>query len=233
MSQHRSPRAVVFDLDGLMFNSEDLYDIVGETILQRRGASYSSELKRKMMGLPGPVSLQIMIDFHGLDATVEELQAESDALFEELLPTRLEPMPGLVELLDALESASIPKAIATSSGRACTRTMLSQFGYEPRFRFLLTSEDVVNGKPDPEVYLTAANRLGVPPAEVMVLEDSENGCRAAVAAGAYAVAIPGIHSRQDDFAGVRYVADSLADARIYQSLEIDGRPTAGVGRAGV
>jgi HAD superfamily hydrolase (TIGR01509 family) len=218
MTGNSRPTAVVFDLDGLMFNTEDLYDVVGERLLRRRGHDFSPELKRRMMGRPGNVSLQIMIDYHGLDATVDQLQAESDDIFAEILPARLAPMPGLNALLDALESASIPKAIATSSGRAYTQTVLSFFDLEPRFAFLLTSEDVEHGKPDPEIYRSAAQRIGVPADRLLVLEDSENGCRAAVAAGACTVAIPGHHTREHDFPNVAFVAESLADPRIFELL---------------
>lgn len=218
MSQHL--RAVVFDLDGLMFNTEDLYDEVGDILLQRRGFRFSPELKRKMMGLPGTISLQVMVDHHGLSDSPERLQEESDVIFAGILPSRLAPLPGLVELLDALERAAIPKAIATSSHRAFTATVLGRFGLEPRFRFVLTSEDVVRGKPHPEIYLTAARRLGVESSQLLVLEDSENGCRAAAAAGAWAVAVPGIHSRDHDFRGARLIARSLCDERIYLALGI-------------
>ena len=218
MSEPQSLRAVVFDLDGLMFNTEELYDDVGEILLQRRGHHYSEELKREIMGRPARVGLKTMIQWHGLDATVEQLQAETDEIFAGILPTRLRPLPGLEALLQALEAIPIPKAIATSSGRAYTTTVLSQFAYGPRFQFVLTGEDVREGKPAPEVYLTAAKRFGVAPSAVMVLEDSENGCRAGLAAGAFTVAIPGPHSRQHDFRGVALVAASLADVRIYRVL---------------
>ncbi len=211
-------RAVVFDLDGLMFNTEDLYDLVGERILARRNQQFTAELKRAMMGRPSPVALQIMIDRHQLQDTVDQLEQESDVLFAEILATDLAPLAGLESLLDALEAAALPKAIATSSRRSFTRTVLSRFDLEPRFAFLLTSEDVVQGKPHPEIYLKAAIRLGVPPQQMLVLEDSENGCRAAVAAGAYTVAVPSPHSHHHDFHGVALTADSLADPRIYQAL---------------
>lgn len=220
MSEVSVLQAVVFDLDGLMFNTEELYEEVGEILLQRRGCHFSEQLKRETMGLTDRVSLQIMIERHGLDATVDQLQAESDGLLAELLPTRLRPLPGLDELLAALESVPIPKAIATSSGRSYTATVLSRAGFERRFQFVLTGEDVREGKPSPEVYLSAARQFGLPPTALMVLEDSENGCRAGVAAGAYTVAVPGPHSRHHDFDGVALVAQSLADARIYRALRL-------------
>jgi HAD superfamily hydrolase (TIGR01509 family) len=135
-----------------------------------------------------------------------------------ILGERLALMPGLSELLGILETAKIPKAVGTSSGRRFVTDVLSRFGLEPRFEFTLTAEDVVEGKPAPEIYLTAAKRFGIDPSEMMVLEDSQNGCRAAVAAGAFAVAVPGGHSRTHDFSGAAFIADTLADRRIYDAL---------------
>lgn len=218
MPHSERPAAVAFDLDGLMFNTEDLYDEVGETILSRRGKEFTNDLKRKTMGIPANVSLQIMIDHHDLDVTVEQLTRESEEVFDRILTARLAPMFGLPELLDALESASIPKSITTGSDRSFTRTVLGHFGYEPRFQFLLTSDDVAQGKPDPEIYLKAAERFGIEPARMLVLEDSENGCRAATAAGAVTVAVPTHHSEHHDFDGVHLVAESLADSRVYKIL---------------
>ena len=212
--------AVVFDLDGLMFNTEDLYDEVGSAILGRRGFRYSAELRQKMMGRPGRDALQIMIDEHRLDATVDQLQQETDEIFSGLLDTRLALMPGLAELLTALETAGRAKAIATSSRRQYAERVLSQFDLAPRFAFTLTSEDVERGKPHPEVYLTAAARLGVDPRQMLVLEDSQNGCRAAIAAGAVTVAVPSEHSRHHEFDGTHFIAESLADRRIYDLLEL-------------
>lgn len=210
--------AVVFDLDGLMFNTEELYVAVGTEMLRRRGKAFTKELIDQMMGRPSRIALQLMIDWHGLDATVDQLQNETEEIFGELLDTRLETMPGLLQLLDSLEAADIPKAIGTSSRRSFVENVLSRFDLEPRFDFILTSEDVQKGKPAPEIYLTAARRFEVSPFEAMVLEDSGIGCRAAVAAGAFAVAVPGGHSHTHEFDGVQFIATSLKDPRIYSSL---------------
>jgi len=215
-----APQAVVFDLDGLMFNTEDLYQEVGGELLRRRGFEFTVELLDRMMGRPGNKALQIMIDFHGLDATVDQLLAETDEVFPRILDARLAMMPGLAELLAKLEAEEIPKAIATSSRRNFVSNVLSRFQLEPRFQFVLTAEDVVDGKPNPEIYLTAARRLGLGPSEVAVLEDSENGCKAAVAAGTVAVAVPGGHSKRHNFSGATLVAESLADPRLYALLHL-------------
>jgi HAD superfamily hydrolase (TIGR01509 family) len=212
------PRAVVFDLDGLMFNTEELYVEVGSELLRRRGFPFTEELIDRMMGRPSRVALQIMIDSHALSATVEELLAETDEIFPEILRTRLAPMPGLVELLEVLERRGIPKGIATSSRRSFVERVLAKFNYQRRFSPILTSEDITEGKPHPEIYLKASQRLGIAPGEMLVLEDSQNGCRAAIAAGAIAIAVPGTPSRHHDFTGAALVAESLADQRIYELL---------------
>jgi len=216
----RRPRAVVFDLDGLMFNTEELYQHVGTEILRRRGREFTSELLDAMMGRPSQSALGLMIEWHELDDTVEGLLAETDAIFPPILDAQLATMPGLMELLAALETAEVPKAIATSSRRGFVLDVLGRFSLEPRFEFILTSEDVVLGKPHPEIYLTAAARFGLEPGELLVLEDSQNGCRSAARAGTCAVAVPGGHSRTHDFSEATLIADSLADRRIYEILRL-------------
>ena len=123
--------AVVFDMDGLMFNSEDVYTLAGSELLRRRGREFTAELKDAMMGLPPRASFEIMIRRHGLTESWDVLARESNEIFLALLPDQLAMMPGLVELLDALEKAGIPKAIATSSGRQLTDACLAPFDLAP------------------------------------------------------------------------------------------------------
>jgi len=207
-------RGVVFDLDGLLVNTEELYQHVGTELLARRGRTFDADLLDRMMGRPQQVSLQIMIDWHGLADTIETLATETREIFASLLDTRLETMPGAVDLVDTLVQRGIPRGVATSSGPEFAHDVLGRVGLRDRFGFILTSADVTHGKPHPEIYETAADRLGTRPSSMLVFEDSENGCRAAVAAGAVVVAVPGGHSRRHDFSGARLVAESLADPRI-------------------
>lgn len=216
-------RAVVFDMDGLMFNTEDVYGEVGSRLLRRRGYEFTPELKNQMMGLRPRPAFEAMIRHCNLAETWQQLVAESNRLFLEILGDRLKPMPGLMELLDALERAEIPKAIGTSSSSELVAACLKPFDMTRRFQFVLAAEDVENGKPHPEIYLTAARRLGIQPGEMMVLEDSENGCLAAAAAGAFAVAVPGEHSREHDFGAALLVIDSLSDPQLYRVLGITPR----------
>lgn len=213
-------QAVVFDLDGLMVNTEELYEEVGSELLRKRGCQFTGDLLDAMMGRRTPVAMQIMIDWHQLDVTVPQLEAESDEIFPAILDRSLAPMPGLADLLRSLENAGIPQAVATSSKRSFVEDVLTRLDLLPHFEFLLTAGDVTRGKPEPEIYLKACAQLGLPPQQVMVLEDSENGCKAAIAAGTFAVAVPGFHSRQHSFSGTRFIAHTLADPRIYAALGI-------------
>ncbi|MGA2257679.1 MAG: HAD family phosphatase [Thermoguttaceae bacterium] len=212
--------AITFDMDGLMFNTEDVYTLAGTELLARRGYLFTPELKDAMMGLPPRAAFEAMINCHHLHEPWNVLAAESDEIFLGLLTERLATMPGLLELLAALEKAGIPKAIATSSGRRLTEACLAPFQLASRFCFILTSEDITRGKPDPEIYLLAAQRFGVAPAEMLVLEDSQNGCRAAAASGAFTVAVPGEHSRGQDFSVANLQIESLADRRLYKALGV-------------
>jgi HAD superfamily hydrolase (TIGR01509 family) len=212
------PRAVVFDLDGLIFNTEHLYQAVGTELLGRRGCRFENDLMLAIMGRPAPVSLQTMIDWHGLSDTVERLAIETEEIFAGILDEQLAFMPGVPELLDALEARGVPKAIATSSGPRFVDNVLSRFTLQPRFEFVLTCDDVVEGKPHPEIYLTAASRFGIQPHQMAVLEDSRHGARAGVAAGAVVIAVPSLPTLPEDIPGTRLIVESLADPRVYELL---------------
>jgi len=212
--------AVAFDLDGLMVNTEELYTEVGGVLLARRGKQVTRELLDNMMGRQSSVALQVMIDWHQLDATVAQLQEETDEIFSGLLEDRLAPMPGLLPLLDKLEKKMIPKAVTTSSRLLFVNRVLALIGIADRFQFFLTAEAITKGKPDPEIYEKAAQQFDVNSTQLLVLEDSEIGCRAAMAAGAYTVAVPGEHSQNHNFSGVHLIAESLADPAIDRALKL-------------
>ncbi len=229
---HRTPppvQAVAFDLDGLMFNTEEVYFRVGAELMRRRGKQYSKQLSDAVMGRPPQVCFETMVRWHGLDNRWEELAAESETIFIEFLAQGVEPMPGLLGLLDALESARIPKAICTSSSPTVVSAVLGRFQMQPRFAFVLTAADITHGKPHPEIYLLAASRFGVEPARLVVLEDSQTGCRSAVDAGTLAVAVPAGLSSDHDFSFASMVVESLADARLYEVLGLPWSPADSVG----
>ena len=211
--------AVAFDLDGLMFNTEDIYDEVLDAILQKRGCQFSRQLKLQMMGLPGVQAVGVMIDACNLDDEPQALLDEAHELMAELMPGRIQPMPGLLPLLDLIEQVELPKSIATSSSPKFARTALSITGLLDRFKFVLTAENVAEGKPSPDIYLESARRHGVEPARMLILEDSLVGSRAAAASGGISIAVPGHHSVEQDFSHVDFQFGSLAEPRLQQMIQ--------------
>jgi HAD superfamily hydrolase (TIGR01509 family) len=216
-------RAVVFDLDGLIANTEDLYEQAGETVLGRRGKTYDANLRERVMGRPVVDAIQMMIDCHSLPDTVDSLICECGEVLEKLIETSLAPMPGVLSLIDDLQSAQMPIAVATSATPEYAENVLTRLNLKHRFRFVLTAKDIHRGKPDPEIYLLAADHLGIPPEQMMVLEDSANGCRAGVAAGAFTVAVPNRHTAAHNFNGVNLKADTLSDLRIREALRLSAK----------
>ena len=215
-----SLKAVAFDLDGLIFNTEHVFVLAAETVVERRGLPMPPTLIQSMMGLRPPEGFRIMRELLGVADSPDELFSETRRTFLSLLDEHLEPMPGVFEMFDLLESIPLPKAVATSSPREFLDNLLSRFDLHSRFAFALTAEDVVNGKPNPEIYLKAAERLGVAPSEMLVFEDSETGTKAAAAAGAFVVSVPHEHSRHHDFSPAARVADTLRDPLIRELLPV-------------
>jgi HAD superfamily hydrolase (TIGR01509 family) len=220
MSDNNPPpvRAVVFDMDGLMFNTELVFNATGTELLRRRGKVPHPQLFQQMMGRRAAEAFTAMIELMELTETIDELQEESEAIFYDLLDDILAPMPGLFKLLERIESVGLPKGVATSSGRAYLEDMLGRFDLAHRFHMTLGAEDVTNGKPDPEIYLTAAERLDVEPAEMLVLEDSEAGTQAAAAAGAQIISVPHEHSDRHNFSMATAIADRLDDPVVLERL---------------
>ena len=204
-------KAAAFDMDGLMFDTEAVYWKAAEALLGRRGCPYTEELNEAIMGRPPRYCFETFIAWFGFTETWEELQAESEALFFRFLDEDFRVMPGLYDLLDRLEKAGIPKGVCTSSSARVADAVLTRSGLKNRFAFLLTSESIQRGKPDPQVYLLAAEKFGVSPADMLVLEDSTAGVRAAAAAGAVCYAVRAEHNKNADLSSAREVLSSLAD----------------------
>ena len=207
-------KAAVFDMDGLMFNSEDIYFEAGRQMLAKRGLVYTKYLAEQIMGTTAQASMEYLIRELNIKESWESLAADSHRFFLELLPKMLKPMPGLLPLLDFLEANQIPRAIGTSSPRPLMEQTLAVYQLEPRFTKTVTGSDVAHSKPHPEIYLKTAAALAIEPSEMIVLEDSSTGCKAAKAAGAFTVAVPAEHSRNQNFSFVDLIADTLADPRI-------------------
>lgn len=207
-------QAVAFDMDGLLINTEDLYEDVGKILLSRRGKVYREDVRQKMIGLPAPEAFGVVIEAENLQETWQELQRETDEIFEGILEDRLRLMAGVESLLDRIDAKGLPKCVATSSTKSFAKKALKQVGLYERFEFVLTAAEVGKGKPHPDIYQEAARKLNVHIGNMLVLEDSENGTKAGVAATAYVVSVPNRHTNQGNFEGAKFIADSLLDERL-------------------
>jgi HAD superfamily hydrolase (TIGR01509 family) len=220
MSPPAGPRAVVFDLDGLMVDTESVFERVATSLLARRGLPpLAPKVLRHMLGRPSEVGFVYFREFYGLPDSAADLVAECRELFYADVGDRPVPLlPGVTELLTAVERRGLPTAIATSSSRSYLGRVLGPHGLLPRFLFALTGDDVTRGKPDPEIYQKAAGRLGVVPGEMVVLEDSLNGLLAAKAAGARCVVVPHALIGREELGTADAVFPSLAAPELYGLL---------------
>ncbi|MDG2221427.1 MAG: HAD-IA family hydrolase [Rubripirellula sp.] len=212
-------RGVALDMDGLLFETEGLYWQVGDTVLQRRGYRYSKELQSRMMGRVGVAAVQQMIDLHNLEDDAVELLAECDEIFASMLELGVDQMPGVDAMIRRFQNKKLPFGLATSSRRRFATVLMETVDWKSDLKFSLTGDDVTRGKPDPQMYQMAADRLGIPPQQMLVLEDSGNGCAAGVAAGAIVVAVPSEHTKEQCFDGSVLIADTLNDPKLIALIE--------------
>ena len=203
--------AVVFDLDGLLLDTEQLWDEVRETLARERGGRWSERAQSDMMGMSSPEWSRYMHEEVGLPESPDEIAAEVVRRMEERYRERLPLLPGAREAVERL-AARWPLGLASSSNRPLIDLALELGGLTQFFRATVSSEEVARGKPAPDVYLETTRRLGVEPARSAAVEDSRSGIRSAHAAGLRVVAIPNAHFPPDD------ETLGLAD-RVLSSLE--------------
>jgi HAD superfamily hydrolase (TIGR01509 family) len=182
-------QAVTFDLDGLLLDSEHLWDEAREQLARERGGRWHDRAQADMMGMSSPEWSRYMHERIGLPESPEEISAEVVRRLEALYRERLPLVPGAREAVERL-AAHWPLGLASSSNRPVIDLALELSGLAPFFRATVSSEEVERGKPAPDVYLEAARRLGVDPSRAAAIEDSHNGILSAAAAGMRVVAIP-------------------------------------------
>ena len=184
--------AALFDMDGLLLDTEVIYIEAMQASAQALGREMSLDFCHSMIGVPGP-DCNVMIEaYYGEGFSLTEFREHFSVHRSRLMESGIPVKPGVVELLDFLTSRSLPLAVATSAGRATAEHHLGLAGLLDRFTALATRDDVVRAKPHPDVYLEAARRLKVAPDRCIAFEDSNAGLTAAHAAGAMAIMVPDI-----------------------------------------
>ena len=184
--------AVIFDLDGVLLDSEPLWNRSKEEFVRANGGRWRDDAPDAMIGMSSPEWSGYMHDTLGVPLPPEEISRGVVARMEERYRSGLPLLPGAVEAVRAL-SAHWPEALASSANREIIDLVLDLSGLAGTFAATVSSEEVPRGKPAPDVYLEAARRLGVEPARSVAIEDSSNGLRSAAAAGMTTIAVPNEH----------------------------------------
>jgi HAD superfamily hydrolase (TIGR01509 family) len=184
--------AVVFDLDGVVVDSEQVWDDVREELAKERGGRWHDRAQADMMGMSSPEWSAYMHDVIGLPESPDEINDEVVRRMIERYGESLPLLDGAIAAIHGL-AARFTLGVASSSNRSIIELVLERAGVAGLFAAVVSSEEVARGKPAPDVYLEAARRLGVEPERCAAIEDSSNGLRAAHAAGMRVVAVPNVH----------------------------------------
>ena len=183
---------VIFDLDGVLLDSEQLWNEAKEALVHAAGGRWREEAPRAMMGMSSVEWAAYLRDELGVDCDLDAISRSVVARMEERYRAKLPLLPGAVEAVTALH-ARWPLGLASSSNREIIDLALELAGIADLFSATVSSEEVARGKPAPDVYLESAGRLGLRPGRCIAVEDSSNGLRAAAAAGMTVVAVPNAH----------------------------------------
>jgi HAD superfamily hydrolase (TIGR01509 family) len=202
MDLPRRPGAVIFDLDGLLFDTEALYQDAIMAAVGELGHDIEPAILHTMIGRPLAQTRAFLLEHYGNSFPVDELLATWRRHFAVTVETQLTLKPGALELLDALDTLGLPRAIATSSSHKTVQHHLGAFALGGRFHHIVASGDYAAGKPAPDPYLLAAERLGVDPSFCVALEDSHNGVRSAAAAGMMTVMVPDLLEATDEISAL-------------------------------
>lgn len=207
MAHGKKLEAVVFDMDGVIIDSEPLWSEAERQLLARRNVTYSEDLKPLLMGLDSREAVRILKKHYDLAEPVEELVDERNQLVSELIERHGQPIPHALELIQRVRDRGLKTVVASSSPYALVELVMDKLGIGPLLDLVLSGDEVSRGKPAPDIYDTVAKTLGVAPACCLVIEDAPNGVRAAKAAGMRCLAITTGASKSELAAADQVVED--------------------------
>lgn len=204
-------KAIVFDMDGLMVDSEPLSQQAWDEYLRPYGHQLTEEIVHNIIGLRADVSTPVIKELFNLPEPVPTIISKRAAIYSQIRANGVPTMPGLHALHAEIARRNIPWAVATSSPRPHAIEILQHLGLQERCQAIAAGDEVTHGKPNPDIYLLAAERLGIAPQECLALEDSGPGSQAAVNAGMTVIAIPNAQTKTADFSHVHYLYRSLEE----------------------
>ena len=181
--------AVLFDMDGVIVDSEPLWSEAERRLLARRNLAYSPSLKAAMMGRDAREAVSFLMEHYGLAESAGELISERNQLISELFKEHVEAIPGALELVSSVSAAGIVTGLVSSSPKPLMELALEKLGATGLFALALSGDQVTRGKPSPDIYITAAEKLAVKPEHCLVIEDAPHGVTAAKSAGMPCLAI--------------------------------------------
>jgi HAD superfamily hydrolase (TIGR01509 family) len=203
--------AVIFDMDGVLVDSEPIHVEAARVVLAPYGIEFGDVDNGRFLGCTDPEMFGILAAEHGLALDPLELTRRRGDLVIRMLRERCVPMDGAREVLARLVEAGLRLALASSSAPDVIAATLEALGVAPRFEVVVSGLDVARSKPAPDIFVEAARRLGVAPARCLVVEDSRNGLLAAKAAGMACASIPCPASSHQDFSEADFRPARLAD----------------------
>ncbi len=214
MTLPRRVRAVVFDMDGLLTDSEVIFREAFMAVSREAGIDLPMSLFMRMVGSSRAQNRQLILDHFGPTFDFDAWHGAAAARAHAQIKVDLALKAGVVELLDRLDELGIPRAVATSSSHDNVTLQLTPHVLLPRFGAIIAAGDYERGKPFPDPFLAAARRLDVPPVDCLALEDSHNGVHAAHAAGMMTIMVPDLLEATDEMRALCVaVAASLHDVR--------------------
>lgn len=208
-------KAVIFDMDGVIIDSEPLYMEADRMVMRDYGKTISDVELFDYIGVPNPVIWKKVREKHGLDASVQELMDKQSYYRDHLLGDgEFEPVAGIINLLEELRSKGLKIGLASSSAKKTIERVLNSLGIAEYFEAVISGEDVKNSKPAPDIFLKTAETLNIEPSKCVVIEDSAHGVNAAKRAGMYCIGFYNPNSGRQDLSPADVIVNSIEEIDI-------------------
>ena len=207
-------KAVIFDMDGVIIDSEPIHFEVDMQTMKDLGCNISVEELEKYVGTTNEYMLTDIKKNYNISTSIEEIISyKVEMTKSKIIQSDLEPIEGIKELLSRLKNKNIPAAIASSSPRDFIDIVISKFKLQDYFKYIVSGEEVANGKPAPDVYIETAKKLGLSPKDCTVIEDSKNGVLAAKTAGMKCIGFQNSNSGNQDLSKADAIVKSITEIK--------------------